>query len=289
MTEPISNSIANEILHDIEVVYGREKPVSTRSIFQYLQPHYDRARIDDLVERLVSAYHQLESENKRNTFQHAVIEALQRCATTWLGSTRTLTTASLAYCIARDMIPSYLWGNLLGRRAPNNEKQTADFLEQLITMLKTRGIQVDVQGIGWEAVIKRIEPRALPTAAEWMLSLPQTDENLARDIYAQVNARLRNERHNLEKFFPHWDELENRLRNALPPKLRNSKILPGKSLESLFLKMVEVDLQGQKDYLIRYVSTSNDKSEDKDKKKEQEYESQEKIVDLSRSESYAEY
>ena len=205
------DGLASELLIDIEVAYGYARPIKSRRIFQFLQPQYSDARDEDVVDRLADAFDALDTDDKRDLFRLAVVEALTRCAGAWLGVTRTLAVATLAFLIARESLPSDIWERLLERNDPNSPSVTATWLDRLIRALKAWGIQTNVRWVNWAELLIRSDTRALPIAAEWVLHQLRHDPELSLIVYKQSAARIRDERHSLTRHWPDIEEIRDRI------------------------------------------------------------------------------
>lgn len=255
------NDIASKLLHDIEVIYGRRKADRSRRKFQYLQPHYADVREENIIDRLATAFDRLEEENKLR-FQYAVIEALQRCTTSWLGITNTLITLKLAYRIARSLIPSGIWEKMLERRNQDEPEQTAIFLEQLIPLLRDWDIHVDIHRINYNSIIDHVSPRALVSTSEWLLQQAKNEPDISINIYKKALSAIVDHR-----YFNLWEarqHLEEAFLPGVPDKEKQRLLLETESTLSFHITRLEIkkEIEEIESFITRDSTSREDIRED---------------------------
>jgi len=216
------NRMAIDLLHDLEVVYSRARPDTSRRRFPDLQPHYAYAREGNVVDRIAVALDHLDPEGKLH-FQMAVIEALQRCIQCWLGSTRTINVAMLAYRVAREFLPSNVWERLLDRRDPDSINNTAAFLEQLIPLLRSWRVELDASKVKWDHVIQTVPLHALPATGEWILRQSSNDVALSQRNHKRISARLEECQAELLRYGLDPDDVDDRMFRAFLPQVPDSE------------------------------------------------------------------
>lgn len=205
-SDPI-NKLATELLHDIEVSRGYAHPDQSRRQFEFLLPHYTASREMSLIERIIEAYNQLETE-KQSIFRAAVLEAMERCLNEFRGSaSRLLDLIELNHRLNRDALSSQTWSRLIDCRNADNPQLTTRLLEGLVRKFREWDITPDIRSISWKKLVSEVSIAELPTAGEWLLGLARHAPEDAIAIFHLVWARLNIERLPLGKYWSDREEI----------------------------------------------------------------------------------
>ena len=123
--------IASAILRDLPIALGLARPDVTAGPFDWLGTSFGDDVYSPPTDRLVNAWRAANVSLQRKT-RSALILAIDRAATTWLGAERTLAMLDWAHEIAPEDIPASRWVSLLFHRNPADRAETAYWVRQLV-------------------------------------------------------------------------------------------------------------------------------------------------------------
>jgi hypothetical protein len=202
-------SVATDLLLDIAAAYGLGHAAPTRSSFAFLEPFYSASREEVLVDRLAAAFKRL-SDGKKELFGQALLVALDRCASVWLGIMRTRAVAELAIRVAGERLTDDHWSRLFRRTDPTSPTVTAEWIVGLVNLLSYWEVHIkDVRMVDWAGLVRQADVAAVPVVAEWALRELSADDRLSAAVLGQARARIIDERAALTR---HWPDVDTALR-----------------------------------------------------------------------------
>ena len=195
MDESGSERLVGAFLVDIQIWLGLERPTPRRIVFPEFAPHFARIRDLPLSDHLVEAYRATRDDDKRSLIRHLVGGAIQRCASTVLGSSRGLVVIDLVQAIMLEVWTDALWSKLLFRQARGSD--LGRWIGAVVLRWSQWNSSVELSCGQIIEAIERVEPRSLKLLVEYALaqvSTPDAESTTAmREIVEAARRRVKTE------------------------------------------------------------------------------------------------
>lgn len=185
--------IASMILRDVPVALGLARPNATRAAFDWLGRAFSEDVYSPPIDRMVNAWGLAEPDIQAKT-RDALMLAIDRAATTWLGAERTLALLDWAHEIAPEGVPASRWIALLFHRSPHDEAETAYWVRQIVERLNRWQFNLhalfnQTEGISdrqWIQLVLSTSERDRVDVARWLLELLNSRQDKCRAVWDAV-------------------------------------------------------------------------------------------------------
>lgn len=203
--------VASAILRDLPIALGLARPDVTAGPFDWLGTSFGDDVYSPAIDRLVNAWRAANVSLQRKT-RSALILAIDRAATTWLGAERTLAMLDWAHEIAPEDIPASRWVSLLFHRNPADRAETAYWVRQLVErldrwQLNPYGLLATAEAIperDWIRLVLSTSERDRVDVAGWLLRLLVSRPDLCRAIWNAVVKTWKEKLPDLPEGYDDW-------------------------------------------------------------------------------------
>lgn len=185
--------LASVILRDVPVALGLARPHATRAAFDWLGRAFSEDVYSPPIDRMVNAWRLAEPHIQAKT-RDALMLAIDRAATTWLGAERTLALLDWAHEIAPEGVPASRWITLLFHRNRADRAETAYWVRQIVERLNRwafnpRALLIQAEGISdhqWVRLVLSTSERDRVDVARWLLELLNSRQDKCRAVWDAV-------------------------------------------------------------------------------------------------------
>jgi hypothetical protein len=185
--------IASAILRDLSIALGLARPDATSAPFDWLGQAFGDDVYSPTVDRLVNAWRAADAPLQAKT-RSALILAIDRASTAWLGAERTLALLDWAHDIAPEDIPASRWIALLFHRNPADPAETAYWVRQIVErldrwQLNRHALLASAEAIPpheWVRLVLSTSERDRVDVAGWLLRLLRARPALCRAVWDAV-------------------------------------------------------------------------------------------------------
>ena len=186
-------AIASAILRDLLIALGLARPDATVAPFEWLGEAFGDDVYSPTVDRLANAWRAANAPLQAKT-RSALILAIDRAATSWLGAERTLVMLDWAHEISPEDIPASRWIALLFHRSPMDQVETAYWVRQIVErldrwQLNPYALLVTAEPIPereWVRLVLSTSERDRVDVSGWLLRLLVSRPDLCRAIWDAV-------------------------------------------------------------------------------------------------------
>lgn len=183
------DTIATQILYDINVGLEENYAEPDRQLFPFLQPHYSLERQLPFQERFLTAWNAV-TDDQRLAVKRGVEEALRRCGAQWLGLWRGLEVFDLQLKLGPEFLSTDLLTQLLCLRPNSRPEQRAIWLDLLLARWKKAGINPDIPPAIWRTIVQDVNVDALIDTLSYLVEGPLKWKAEALDCLDDANKRL---------------------------------------------------------------------------------------------------
>lgn len=185
--------LASRLLSDLSVALEHVLPDRANMPFDWLGAAYVRGLYSPLPVRLIDAF-QAASPETQTKMRAALLAALDRAATAWLGSERTLVLLDWVQAVAFDAVPSSTWVSLLFHHNPTDAGETALWVRAIVERLGRWPLNrvalteqaLRVPAHAWASLVHRTDDVDRVDVAVWLLELVEPDEVRGQVIFDAV-------------------------------------------------------------------------------------------------------
>jgi hypothetical protein len=163
--------LASRVLSDLTIALGRAYPEAGSAPFGWLEPVFGEDIRKPLVERLVAGCQALPAAD-RALLDAALINAMQRAATTWVGAAVALALLDWIHELAPGAVSARDYASLLFHRGERDAAERAYWLRELVRRFSAW--KVNTTEI-WRAASNR-------RREEWLEILGQVDDSGRLDV-----------------------------------------------------------------------------------------------------------
>jgi hypothetical protein len=189
MNSEDKDTIATQLLYDINVTLDESYSEPDREIFPFLQPYFSLERDLPFHARFLKALKQLEP-TRRVSVVRGVEEALKRCGVQWLGLWRGLEVFDLCQKLAPESLSTNLLTQLLRLRPHSRSEQREIWIDLLLRRWKNVGINPQIHPDIWYDVVNDASLDGLVDTLEYLIHGPLRVQPAALNCLSLASQRV---------------------------------------------------------------------------------------------------